>query len=48
MLQAGRADEFDVKIGHISADSPVAKALLGKNVDDEVRIKRPAGELIDL
>jgi len=40
------ADEFDVKIGHISADSPVAKALFGKKVNDEVTIKRPAGELI--
>ena len=40
------ADEFDVKIGHISAESPVAKALFRKKVDDEVTIKRPAGDLI--
>ena len=38
-------DEFDVSIGRISVDSPVGKALLGKKVDDEVTIKRPAGDL---
>jgi transcription elongation factor GreB len=38
-------DEFDVSLGRISVDSPVGKALLGKKVDDEVTIKRPAGDL---
>jgi transcription elongation factor GreB len=38
-------DEFDVSAGKISVDSPVGKALLGKKVDDEVYIKRPAGDL---
>ena len=38
-------DEFDVSIGRISVDSPVGKALLGKKVDDEITIKRPAGDL---
>ncbi|MBJ6726502.1 GreA/GreB family elongation factor [Geomesophilobacter sediminis] len=38
-------DEFDVNQGKISVDSPVGKALLGKKVDDEVTIKRPAGDL---
>ena len=38
-------DEFDVNNGRISIDSPVGQALLGKKVDDEVTIKRPAGEL---
>jgi len=38
-------DEFDVSIGHISIDSPVGIALLGKKVDDEVLLKRPAGNL---
>ena len=37
------ADEFDAKAGLISVDSPLAKALLGKAVDDEVTVKRPKG-----
>ncbi|OFZ29072.1 MAG: transcription elongation factor GreB [Bdellovibrionales bacterium RIFCSPHIGHO2_01_FULL_40_29] len=38
------ADEFDIKLGKISWNSPVAKALLGKKCDDEVVIKKPNGE----
>jgi transcription elongation factor GreB len=38
-------DEFDVASGRISIDSPVGTALLGKKVDDEVTIRRPAGAL---
>lgn len=37
-------DEFDIKSGKISWKSPVAKALLGKKVGDEVIIHKPAGE----
>lgn len=37
-------DEFDIKIGKISWKSPVAKALLGKSIDDEVVVKKPQGE----
>ncbi len=37
-------DESDVKLGKISWKSPVAKALLGKKVDDEVVIKKPQGD----
>lgn len=37
-------DEFDIKLGKISWRSPVAKALLGKKVGDEVVIKKPAGD----
>jgi transcription elongation factor GreB len=37
--------ETDLKRGRISWKSPVAKALLGKKIDDEVVIKRPAGDL---
>ncbi len=37
-------DEFDVKSGKISWKSPVAKALLGKKIGDEVIIHKPAGE----
>lgn len=32
------ADETNGKVGAISIDSPVARALLGKQVDDEVRV----------
>lgn len=39
-------DEFDIKLGRISWKSPVAKALLGKKVDDEVTVKKPQGEEI--
>ena len=31
-------DEFDPKLGYISMDSPMGKALLGKSVDDEISI----------
>lgn len=37
------ADEFDPKIGWISVDSPVARALLGKRDGDEVTVQRPKG-----
>ncbi|WP_428262381.1 transcription elongation factor GreB [Haliangium sp.] len=38
-------DEFDVKAGKISMDSPVGRALMGKRVDDEVLIRRPKGDM---
>lgn len=38
-------DEIDLKAGHISVESPVAKALLGKREGDEVLVRRPAGEV---
>jgi transcription elongation factor GreB len=44
--QLGGPDEFDVKQGVISIDSPVGQALLHKQVDDEVTIKRPGGDLV--
>lgn len=37
-------DELDPQKGHISIDSPVARALLGKRVDDEVEVETPAGK----
>lgn len=37
-------DEFDIKLGKISWKSPVAKALLGKKLGDEVVIHKPTGE----
>lgn len=39
-------DELDIKQNKISWKSPVAKALLGKKLDDEVKIQKPAGEEI--
>jgi len=30
------ADELDTSKGYISIDSPLAKALIGKNLDDEI------------
>lgn len=36
-------DEFDAKKGWISMDSPVAKALLKKHVEDDVKVETPNG-----
>jgi transcription elongation factor GreB len=36
-------DETDPKLGWISIDSPLARALLGKRVDDEVEAELPGG-----
>ncbi len=38
------ADEIDGEQGWISVDSPVARALLGKRLDDEVSVPTPGGE----
>lgn len=40
------ADEFDTEKGWISIDSPVARALLKKTVDDEVVVVLPQGRMI--
>jgi transcription elongation factor GreB len=37
-------DEFEISTGKISWKSPVASALLGKKVGDEVKIKKPSGD----
>ncbi len=37
-------DEFNVSEGKISVDSPIAKALLKKEIDDEIVINTPEGE----
>jgi transcription elongation factor GreB len=37
-------DEFDLKAGKLSMDSPMARSLLGKRLDDEVRVRSPGGE----
>lgn len=38
-------DEADVKANKISVSSPIARALIGKEVGDEVEVKTPAGEV---
>ncbi len=37
-------DEFDLKAGKLSMDSPMARSLLGKRLDDEVTVRSPSGE----
>lgn len=39
-------DEWNAKTGEISIDSPMARALIGKAVDDEVVVKTPEGERV--
>ena len=45
-------DESDIKRGRISVDSPMAKALIGKKIQDEVIVDTPNGkrefEIIDI
>ena len=38
------ADETDAAKRYISIDSPLARALLGRSVDDEVEVELPAGK----
>lgn len=37
-------DEFDINQRKLSMDSPLAKALLRKSLDDEIVLKKPDGE----
>ncbi|MCX7978988.1 MAG: transcription elongation factor GreB [Bdellovibrionaceae bacterium] len=37
-------DEWDIKLGKISWKSPLARALLGKKVGDEITVQKPGGE----
>lgn len=39
-------DEFDVSQGKLSMDSPMARAVLGKGLDDEVVVHSPSGEQV--
>lgn len=39
-------DELDPKKNFITVNSPMSKALIGKEVDDEVMVQTPAGEKI--
>jgi len=38
------ADESDVKEGRISVSSPLGKAMIGKQIGDEIVVRAPAGE----
>ena len=38
-------DEADIKVGKLSVMSPIARALIGKNVGDVVSVSAPNGEL---
>jgi transcription elongation factor GreA len=37
-------DESDVKAGLISVRSPIARAMIGREVDDEVTVRAPGGD----
>ena len=37
--------ESDPEKGHISIDTPIAKGLVGKFVEDEIKINTPSGDL---
>jgi transcription elongation factor GreB len=39
-------DEFDLAAGKLSMDSPMARALLGKGLDDEVTVHSPSGDQV--
>ena len=39
-------DEFDLAAGKLSMDSPMARALLGKGLDDEIVVSSPSGEQV--
>ena len=43
-LQIVGEDEIDTTLGKISWRSPVARALLGKCIGDEVLVKKPKGD----
>ena len=38
------SDEIDAPLNWISIDSPIARALVGKSIDDEINVKTPAGD----
>ena len=39
-------DEADIKASRISIGSPIARGLIGKQLDDEVTINTPSGEVV--
>ncbi len=38
------ADEIDTALGWISVDSPLARAALGKTIEDEISLQTPSGD----
>ena len=45
LLRIVGADEFDLKKGWISLESPMAKSLLGKSKGADVIVRRPKGDI---
>lgn len=45
-IQIMGPDEIDTRLGHISIDSPMARALLGKSCGDEVQVTTPTGNAV--
>ena len=43
-VTVGNHDVVDVSGGKLSMDSPMARALLGKAIDDEISVHSPSGE----
>jgi transcription elongation factor GreB len=39
-------DEFNVADGKLSMDSPLGKAMLGKRVEDKIKVSSPKGETV--
>ena len=39
-------DEFDLGAGKLSMDSPMARALMGKGLDDEIQVSTPSGQQV--
>jgi transcription elongation factor GreB len=39
-------DEFDMNAGYISMDAPLARALMRKALDEEVKVQLPGGERV--
>ncbi|MEM1156559.1 MAG: transcription elongation factor GreB [Pseudomonadota bacterium] len=39
-------DEFDLKAQRLSMDSPLARSLMGKCLDDEISVESPAGQTV--
>ena len=39
-------DEFDLPGGKLSMDSPMARSLMGKGLDDEIQVQSPSGQTI--
>ncbi len=45
VYQIGGEDEADVRAGRISVGSPISRAIMGKEIGEEVVVKAPAGDI---